>query len=114
MRDRTKIASLIIAWLELPHGIAQTLSEDEIIALVEFDHYPCRKADGGPDAHWNLRPLLRHDHLAKTKLDAKDMAHERKVRRAVAEHADRMAAKGQGPSIGKPMKYRWPKRRLRS
>ncbi len=109
--ERTLRAATIVAWLELPHRIAKELSEDEIIGMIEYDHYPIRKADGGPDTHWNLRPLLRHDHKWKTKHDAADMAKERHVRMAVNAHAQRMLLKSTGE---KPVRRsRWPKRRLR-
>lgn len=110
IRDRTKLAAMICIHLEIPYEEAKARTEDEIIGLAgEWDHYPHRHADGGPSAHYNLRPLFPQDHLEKTKLDAKDMAKERKVRRAVDEHKQRMLLKGMGK---KPIKKRssWPKR----
>jgi hypothetical protein len=120
IRERTLRAATIIAWLELPHDIAKTMSEDEIIGLVDYDHHPIRHADGGLDVHWNLRPMLRADHKVKTKFDAADMAKERKVRRAVNEHAQRMLLKstpnphGIGGAIGMwgRMRKQWPKRKF--
>jgi hypothetical protein len=87
------LAATICAWLELPHEIAKTMSEDEVLALVDFDHFPIRHGDGGLNIHWNIRPLLRHDHKEKTKRDASDRAKERHVRQAVDEHAQRMLLK---------------------
>jgi hypothetical protein len=106
--DRTKLAAAICAFLELPHEIAKAMSEDEVLELVEWDHWPTRHADGGKDVHWNLRPLLRHDHKWKTRQDAADMAKERTVRRAVDEHAQRMLLK----SMSEPptRRSRWPSR----
>jgi hypothetical protein len=111
IRDSTKLAAMICLRLELPHWIAKALTESEVLALVEWDHYPQRYVDGGPDAHWNLQPLLAVDHKVKTAKDAGERAHERRVRRSVDEHRQRMLLKGMGK---KPVKRsRWPKRRMR-
>ena len=92
--DRTKLAALTCIFLELPHEKAKEMSENEVIALLgEWDHYPIRHADGGPDTHWNLRPLFSADHKVKTKADAKDMAKERKVRKAHTRHLAKMKDK---------------------
>lgn len=129
--ERTLRAATIIVWLEVPHEIAKEMTEDEVLALVEYDHYPIRKADGGPDLHWNLRPMLRDDHKTKTKHDASDMAHERKVRKASAAHESKMLQKfidtpfypehvdcrdipEAGEDWFKKAKLKWPKRKIPS
>jgi hypothetical protein len=109
--DRTKLAAAICALIELPHEQAKAMSEGEILGLVDWDHFPHRHADGGKAVHWNLRPMLRHDHVIKTKVDAADMAHERKVRRAVDAHTQRMLLKT-GKRKPRP-RSRWPKRPFR-
>ena len=106
--ERTLRAATICALLEIPHEIAKAMTEAEVLALVEYDHYTIRKADGGTDQHFNLRPLLRPDHKLKTRRDAADMAHERKVRRSVSEHMQRMLLKGTNRKP--PQRSRWPKR----
>jgi 5-methylcytosine-specific restriction endonuclease McrA len=110
---RTQLAAMICAWLDLPHEQAKAMTEEEIRGLIDLDHWPHRKADGGQDAHWNLRPMLRPEHAAKTKRDHKDMAKERKVRRAVDQHAARLLLKTT-PGLASKPKRRWPKRKLRS
>lgn len=94
---RTQLAAALCAMLELPHDIAKTLTEDEIIGLVQWDHHPVRHADGGPDVHHNLVPRFRQDHIEKTRRDLKDMAKERRVRRAQAHHEDEMRIKAADP-----------------
>ena len=111
IRDSTKLAAMICIWLELPQDIAEAMTESDVLALVEWDHFPIRHADGGPDAHWNLQPLLAGDHKIKSKKDAGERAHERKVRRSVDEHRQRMLLKGMGKRQVK--RSRWPKRRMR-
>jgi len=108
---KTKLAAAICELIQLPHFIAQAMTEEEVLALVEWDHWPARYANGGESKHWNVRPLLVHDHAIKTKADARDAAHERKVIRAVDAHKQAMLLKG---TRKKPVKQsRWPKRKLR-
>lgn len=112
---KTKLAAMILAWdrdrfavTTVSHEQSKELTADQIISRVQFDHYPVRHADGGPDAPWNLTPRLVADHRRKSKLDAKDMAKERKVRRAVEAHKQRQLLKSKGR---KPVKQsRWPSR----
>ena len=111
---RTKLAAALCTLLEIPHDHAKAMHEEQILSLVQWDHYPLRHADGGPDAHWNLRPLLIAEHDFKTfknngtgRGDATDMAHDRAMIRKQHEHGERMAAKlyGETKSV--------PKRRAR-
>lgn len=41
---------------------SKLMTEDQVLSVFGWDHYPIRKADGGPDVHWNLtpRPILGH------------------------------------------------------
>jgi hypothetical protein len=111
---RTQLAATLCALLELPYEQAKAMTEDEVIGMVEFDHQPHRYADGGKDSYYNLRPLLRHDHKAKTRHDASDRAKERRVRRAQAAHEDALVVKSADPgstilSALKPPEWtRWP------
>lgn len=50
----------------IPHEDALRLSEDQILSLFQWDHYPIRKEAGGADAHYNLQPLLIVEHRTKT------------------------------------------------
>ena len=103
--DRTKLATMVCMWLELPDDLSKAMPEAEILGLVEWDHWPVRKADGGEDAHYNIRPLLRHDHKLKTERDAAEMAKDRRVVAAKILHLQRMVAK----AAGEPRPERKPK-----
>lgn len=50
----------------IPYEHAKLMSAEQICSLYEFDHYPIRKADGGPDEPWNLQPLGIIAHRIKT------------------------------------------------
>ena len=102
---KVKLAAMILAWVknlrtcdvsgdrDIPYEQSKNMTAEQIISRVQFDHYPVRHADGGVDEPWNLTPRLIADHRQKTKRDARDMAKERKVRRAVDEHVQRMLLK---------------------
>lgn len=97
MNLSVRLASTLLALGHIPHEHAKQLSALQIISLYQWDHYPIRKADGGPDEPWNLRPLMIAPHREKTaKHDAPDMAHERKVSAAHEDFRRRLLAKDAG------------------
>ena len=54
-------------WVRMiPYTKAKHLTEDQIIKLFEWDHYPIPKAHGGLDTHWNLEPVEKAVHREKT------------------------------------------------
>jgi len=62
---------------------AKKMTEDQFLSLFEFDHNILHET-GHPnrDAYWNLTPMLIRAHRDKTKLDAKLIAHSKRVRAA--------------------------------
>jgi hypothetical protein len=50
----------------IPYTKAKRLTEDQVIKLFEWDHYPILKAHGGVDAHYNLEPIPKEVHREKT------------------------------------------------
>jgi hypothetical protein len=97
---KTKLASALLAikafelgrWSPLiPHEDAKQMTADQIISLFAFDHYPIRKADGGPDEPWNLEPRMIVPHREKTaKIDVPQMAKSKRIRRKEATHRERI------------------------
>jgi hypothetical protein len=76
----TKLAATLLALRDIPYEHAKQLSAKQIISRYQFDHYPMRKSDGGPDEPWNLRPLLIAAHREKTaKIDAPARAKDRRI-----------------------------------
>ena len=50
----------------IPHEHAKAMSEDQILSLFAWDHYPIPHAEDGPDEHWNIVPSLIPGHRIKT------------------------------------------------
>jgi hypothetical protein len=73
---KTKLASALLTMLRpdetgklvpiIPHEHAKQMSDEQIISLFQFDHYPIPHAHGGPDESWNLEPRLIAEHRIKT------------------------------------------------
>ena len=94
---KTKLAAAI-SKLFFTHEEAKELSEDQILSLVQWDHYPIPHAApyNGPDAHWNLEPSLIPSHREKTaKTDVPRIAKGRRVSEAEQAFRNRMLAKTQ-------------------
>lgn len=94
MNLRTKLAAALLRLGDVPYEDAKLMTAEQIISLYEWDHYPVRRADGGPDEPWNLTPRLRSAHRIKTTtVDQPELAKGKRIRRKWAEHKARMKAK---------------------
>jgi|GEM_PF-1859024 hypothetical protein len=93
---KTKLASALCQMLRpntvggyeriISHEDAKRMSEDQILAVFDWDHFPIPKAHDGPDEHWNLTPTPRPEHRTKTaKHDVPMIA---KVRRLSQDQED--------------------------
>jgi hypothetical protein len=90
----TLLAAALLALGHIPHEHAKLMTAAQVISLFQFDHYPIRKADGGPDEPWNLRPLGIMAHRVKTaEKDAPEMARNRDVQASEAIHRAKLALK---------------------
>jgi hypothetical protein len=103
---KTKLAAAICQ-LFLTHDEAEALSEEQVLMLVNWDHYPIPHAEGGPDTHFNLVAALVPGHKEKTrKIDIPGIAkrkrisaeHEEFQRRILTPRADRPKKKRSIPS----------------
>jgi hypothetical protein len=72
----TKLAAALLTLGDITHEHAKLLTARQIISLYQFDHYPRRKADGGPDAPWNIR-TPREDGHNRSAGDGEGQAHPR-------------------------------------
>lgn len=100
--------------LILNHDEAQALSEDQILSLFQWEHGVIPHAEGGPDAHWNIEPMLIVPHRVKTRtIDVPGIAKRKRVFKGHVEHTRTM----QTPRDERePKKSKWasrpfPKRR---
>lgn len=82
---KTKLAAAICQ-LFLTHEEAEALSEDQVLSLVQWDHFPIPHAHDGPDTHYNLMAVLIPAHREKTaKVDIPQIA---KTKRISREHEE--------------------------
>lgn len=97
----------------IPHDRAKLMTEDEILSVYEWQHYPIPKAHDGPDTHWNLQPMVKAAHREVTaKIDIPMIAKGKRIQRANEEAVRRLLAKDRGEPKAKS---RWPQgRKLQS
>lgn len=120
---QTKLAAALCVILEIPHEHQLLMTEDQVLSLVQWDHWPIRRDDGlalgmsvaEVDRFSNLFPKSIAGHREKTaKIDAPQMAKSRHLRDAQAEHRATMGQKAGiaavEPSPGRP-RSRWPQGR---
>lgn len=82
---------------------SKLMTADQICSLFNFDHYPIRKADGGPDEPWNLQPLLIKAHRIKTaKKDKPELSKQARLRGETCTGPRKQIPARQNP---------WPKQR---
>jgi hypothetical protein len=93
----TQLASALLALGHIPYEDSKRMTAAQIISLYQWDHFPIRKADGGPDEPWNLVPRLIAAHREKTaKVDMPAMSKDRAIGVAEVLHVQRMVAKAAG------------------
>ena len=99
----------------IDHETAKKLTPEQIISLFHRDHYPVRKEQGGPDAHWNLvfRPIMEHRHKT-AKIDKPAIAKSDRLSAAQAETRRKMLAKAGADETDGDSPSRSPKRRWAS
>jgi len=86
---------------------AKQMTAAQINSLFQFDHFPVRHIDGGPDEPWNISPTLIKAHRQKTsKVDQPGLAKGRRIERKWREF-NRAMAKGHKPPR---RKSKWPSR----
>lgn len=95
--------------LLIPYEHAKLMSDDQVISLFEFDHYPIRWVDGGPTAGFNLVPRLKAGHSFKTNVDngtgrgdKTDIARDRKIAANHEAFRARLLAPDKGRDQPKP------------
>lgn len=92
--DRTKLAAALCLLFDIPGEDQKRMHEDHVLSLVQWDHWPIRKADGGSDEFSNLRPLLIGAHREKTAtVDVPAIAKGKRIQHAEAIHDATMASK---------------------
>jgi hypothetical protein len=85
---------------------AKQMTEDQVLSIFHFDHYPTAKHQGGKDVHHNLVPRPILEHREKTaKVDIPAAAKSARLSAEQEEFRRRMLAKaGQGWATPTPEK----------
>lgn len=92
----------------ISHDEAKRLTSREICAMFDFDHCVVPHAEGGVDEAWNLAPVPRELHRAKTaKEDIPRIARNKRITKSQEEFRRRLLAKDAGDP--KP-RSKWPSR----
>lgn len=102
---KTLLASAICELLSIPHDHAKLMTADQVISLINRDHYPVRRDDGlklgmsveEVDHHSNiaLRPIMAHREKT-AKIDQPQIAKGNRLRKARAA-LDHFLATGEKP-----------------
>lgn len=129
-----KLCAMILLHFQIPHEVGKTLTREQILGLVQWDHAPVPVAIAR-DLRWepaqynhpsNLAPLLVEDHAVKTaKIDVPQIAKSERISASALEFQQRILAKsgqirGQADDAvshnpARRSKSHWPKgRRLPS
>ena len=89
---------------------AKQMTEDQILSIFHFDHYPTAKHQGGKDVHHNLVPRPILEHRQKTaKIDAPAAAKSARLSAHQEEFRRKMLAKaGQGWTADEERKRKGP------
>lgn len=108
----TKLAAALLALGHIPYEHAKLMTARQITSLYQFDHYPIRKDDNGPDEPWNIAPRLILAHRLKTsKFDRPQLAKADRLSDAQIAFRERLLATN--PQLKSA--YRFPKgRKLQS
>lgn len=106
-----KLAACVGQMLNIPFEHLQLMTADQVLSLVQWDHYPIRHVDGGPDEHWNLTPVSICEHREKTaKIDQPAIAKSRRLSKDQEAFRARMLKPSSERKADKP-KSKWPKGR---
>lgn len=132
---REKLAATILAWQRalgtpVPREHAQAMTAHQICSLVEFDHYPVRRVDGGTNHPDNLEPLFRAEHRHKTAtIDVPQIRKADRITRTeqalragtgmpgdpgITPEAQKVASSWVRELLGDPPRGERPKRRMQS
>lgn len=99
---KTKLASAICLILGIPHEHQELMAVDQVLSLVNWDHFPVRRDDGLKlgmtveqlDHHSNITPKTIMAHRKKTaEIDRPQISKAGRCRRTAAIHQAKLALK---------------------
>ena len=114
--DKTKLAAALLTIVRpdengelkpvIDYVSAKKMTEDQILSIFQWDHYPTPKNQGGEDKHYNLvpRPIIEH-RIKSAKIDKPAFNKAIRLSEAQEESRRKMLAKaGQGWATDPPRK----------
>lgn len=101
---RTKLAATLCQMMRtndegkleriISHEDAKAMSEESVLSLFQFDHWPIRHEMGGPSEHWNLTPRTIYDHRKKSaKKDQPEIAKGTRIEKKQQAFRQKILAK---------------------
>lgn len=108
---KTKLAAAICQLFAIPHEDAKVMSEEQVLSLAHWDHYPILHAHGGPDVHWNLMARLILSHREKSKADTTTVYKVYRIEDKWAAFTRRMAEKTMPPPYSAQPRHTFPQGR---
>jgi hypothetical protein len=78
----------------IDHESSKAMTEDQVLSVFNWDHYPVPKHRDGSDAHWNLtpRPIIEHRRKSAT-IDTPGAAKDARLSTKQSAFRSRMLAK---------------------
>lgn len=116
---KRKLASTIVALLQIPHEHAKQMSEEQVLSLVHFDHNELHTLNQN-DAFWNLTPVPVPQHREKSRGDTSLAAKSERISKAHKAWVEGQRRKMLAPTERAPpepkqkFKRQWPSRPLQS
>jgi hypothetical protein len=104
-----KLAAALRELFKIPYEHAESMSAEQIISLVQWQHIFPHALDGS-DEHWNIEPLLIQQHREVTaKIDIPQIAKTKRISREHEEFQRRLLTPR---DEREPRKSRWPSRKF--
>lgn len=107
---KTKLASALLALGDIPYEHAKSMTEENILALYQWDHGILYSIDPN-DAYWNLRPTLIAPHREKSRKDTSISAKVKRLSKQQEEFQRKLLAPT--PKDERP-KSKWASRPFQS
>lgn len=90
----TKLAAALLHIGDIGYEDSKLMTAKQICSLYEWDHFPIRHENGGPDEPWNLQPRLIKAHREKTaKIDIPGSAKSKRIHNQELVHRYNETAK---------------------
>lgn len=112
---KTKLASALLVVGGIPHEHAKLMTEDQVLSLFQWHHFPIPHGHDGADVHHNLTPILIKPHRNyEAKIGRPMMAKVDRLSQAHADFRRKLLARDDFQHAGPQYLERGRKRRIQS